>query len=132
MNKEQLVSKIVEKSGLKKAEAQKALAAFQESVIDALKGGEKVQLIGFGTFSVRDRAARTARSPRTGETVNVPASKQPAFKAGAKLRAELNPAPKAEEKPAKKTKAKKATAKAETKAEEKPAKKPRAKKAKAE
>ncbi len=122
MNKEQLVGKIVEKSGLKKADAVKALAAFQESVTEALKDGDKVQLIGFGTFSVRDRAPRVARSPRTGETIQVDASKLPAFKAGAKLRAAV--------KPAKVEKAKKA-AKAK-KTEEKPAaKKPRAKKTKA-
>ena len=110
MNKEQLVAKIAEKSGLKKPEAQKALAAFQEAITESVAAGEKVQLIGFGTFDVRERAARTARNPRTGEAIKVAASKQPTFKAGSKLRAAANVEKKAAKKNAKKTtKAKKST-----------------------
>ncbi|MBQ6527517.1 MAG: HU family DNA-binding protein [Clostridia bacterium] len=108
MNKEQLVAKIAEKSGLKKPEAQKALAAFQEAITESVAAGEKVQLIGFGTFDVRERAARTARNPRTGEAIKVAASKQPTFKAGSKLRAAANVEKKAAKKAAK---AKKAPAK---------------------
>ncbi len=114
MNKEQLIAKMAEKSGLKKTEAAKALAAFQESVTESVTAGEKIQLIGFGTFSVRERAARTARNPRTGESIKVEASKQPIFKAGAKLRAAANvekKTKKAAKSTAKKAPAKKAAAK---------------------
>ena len=110
MNKEQLIAKMAEKAGLTKADAGKALAAFQDSITEAVKEGEKVQLIGFGTFAVRDRAARTARNPRTGEAIKVEASKQPTFKAGSKLRAAANvekKAKKAAKAPAKKAAAKK-------------------------
>lgn len=110
MNKEQLIAKMAEKSGLKKTEAAKALAAFQESVTESVTAGEKIQLIGFGTFSVRERAARTARNPRTGEAIKVAASKQPTFKAGSKLRAAANVEKKAAKKTTKKTtKTKKST-----------------------
>ncbi|MBQ9306754.1 MAG: HU family DNA-binding protein [Clostridia bacterium] len=114
MNKEQLIAKISEKSGLKKTEASKALVAFEESITEAVTAGEKVQLIGFGTFSVRERAARTARNPRTGEAIQVAASKQPTFKAGSKLRAAANVEKKAKKTTkaaAKKTTAKKTTTK---------------------
>ena len=115
MNKEQLIAKIADKSGLKKTEAAKALVAFEDSITEAVTAGEKVQLIGFGTFSVRERAARTARNPRTGETIKVEASKQPTFKAGSKLRAAANVEKKTKKgakTAAKKTTAKKATTKA--------------------
>ncbi len=90
MNKEQLVAKIAEKSGLKKPEAQKALAAFQEAITESVAAGEKVQLIGFGTFDVKSRAARVARNPRTGAELKIAASKAPAFKPGKALKDKVN------------------------------------------
>ncbi len=86
MNKTELVASIVEKSGISKKDAEKALAAFVDSVSEALKKGEKVQLIGFGTFEIHERAARTGINPRTGEKLNIAAAKVPAFKAGAALK----------------------------------------------
>ena len=87
MNKVTLVAKIAEKSGLSKAEL--ALGAFIDSVTEALKEGDKVQMMGFGTFEVKERAARTGRNPSTGETIEIPASKTPTFKAGKALRDEF-------------------------------------------
>ena len=110
MNKGEFVAALAEKTGLKKDEAKKAVDSFVEVVTETLKSGDKVQLIGFGTFDVRERAARTARNPRTGEAIKVAASKQPTFKAGSKLRAAANVEKKAAKKTAKKTtKAKKST-----------------------
>lgn len=86
MNKSELVKAAAEKSGLTLKDTEKALNAITESVAAALANGEKVQLTGFGTFEVRERAAREARNPRTGETLKVEASKSPAFKAGASLK----------------------------------------------
>ncbi len=83
MNKTELVAAIVDKSGLSKKDAEKALAAFTESVIEALQKGDKIQLVGFGTFEVRNRPERTGRNPITKETITIPATKVPAFKAGA-------------------------------------------------
>ena len=77
MNKVTLVAKIAEKSGLSKKQAELALGAFIDSVTEALKEGDKVQLMGFGTFEVKERAARTGRNPSTGETIEIPASKTP-------------------------------------------------------
>ena len=83
MNKAELVSKMAEKSGLTKKEAEAALNAFMSSVQDALVNNEKVQLVGFGTFETRERAARQGRNPRDPEQViDIPASKAPVFKAG--------------------------------------------------
>ena len=82
MNKSDLVDAIAESAGLSKADAGRALDAVVDTVTSALKGGDSVSLVGFGTFSVRDRAARTGRNPRTGETIKIAASKNPAFKAG--------------------------------------------------
>lgn len=82
MNKTELVSAIAEKSGLSKKDSEKALSAMLDSVVEALKGGDKVQLIGFGSFEVKERAARSGRNPRTNETIEIPASKLPQFKAG--------------------------------------------------
>ncbi len=82
MNKVELVAAVTEKSGLTKKDAEKAVAAVLESVIDAVAAGEKVQLVGFGTFETRSRGERTGRNPRTKETITIPASKQPVFKAG--------------------------------------------------
>ena len=89
MNKVTLVAKIAEKSGLSKKQAELALGAFIDSVTEALKAGDKVQLMGFGTFEVKERAARTGRNPSTGETIEIPASKTPSFKAGKGLRDEF-------------------------------------------
>ena len=89
MNKVTLVAKIAEKSGLSKKQAELALGAFIDAVTEALKEGDKVQLMGFGTFEVKERAARTGRNPSTGETIEIPASKTPTFKAGKGLRDEF-------------------------------------------
>ena len=90
MNKTELVTAIAEKSGLTKAESEKALKAFIESVTEALKDDDKVQLVGFGTFEVSERAARTGHNPSTGKEINIPASKLPRFKAGKGLKDLLN------------------------------------------
>ena len=90
MTKSELIYVIAEKAGLSKADASRALSATLESVTDALKAGEKVALIGFGTFSVSLRAARTGRNPQTGVALAVPASKAAKFKAGQKLKDALN------------------------------------------
>lgn len=82
MNKAALIAKIAEKSALNKKQAEAALNAFEETVIEALKEGDKVQLMGFGTFEVRERAAHTGRNPATGEAIEIAASKSPVFKAG--------------------------------------------------
>lgn len=82
MNKTELIDAIAEKSGLKKTEAEKALKAFVESVEEALKKDDKVQLVGFGTFSVKKRAARTGINPQTKKKIKIKASKSPAFSAG--------------------------------------------------
>ena len=89
MNKVTLVAKIAEKSGLSKKQAELALGAFIDSITEALKAGDKVQLMGFGTFEVKERAARTGRNPSTGATIEIPASKTPTFKAGKGLRDEF-------------------------------------------
>ncbi len=85
MNKTELVAAVAEK-GFSKKDAEKAVAAVFESIEGALKAGDKVQLIGFGTFEVRERAAKQGRNPRTGETMTFAASKVPAFKAGKALK----------------------------------------------
>ena len=90
MTKSELIDAIAEKSGLSKADATKALAATLESVTDALKAGEKVALIGFGTFSVSPRAARTGKNPQTGEAIAIPASNAAKFKAGQQLKDAVN------------------------------------------
>lgn len=82
MNKAEFVAKVAEKSGLNRKQADAAVAAFTQTVIEALKDGEKVQLMGFGTFEVKDRPARTGRNPATGETIEIAASKAPVFKVG--------------------------------------------------
>ena len=82
MTKIELVEKISEKTALTKKDSEKALNAFIDSVKEAVAGGDKVQLIGFGTFEVRNRSARVGRNPRTGENVKIAATKTPAFKAG--------------------------------------------------
>lgn len=86
MNKTDLVNAVAEAAGFSKKDADKAVAAVLESVTKALTDGEKVQLVGFGTFEVRERAAKQGRNPKTGETMEIPASKLPAFKAGKALK----------------------------------------------
>lgn len=90
MNKTELIAAMAEKSELTKKDAEKALAAFVDSVLDALKEGDKVQLVGFGTFEVKTRAARTGINPQTKEPVEIKASKSPAFKPGKALKDALN------------------------------------------
>ena len=82
MNKATLIAQIAEKSGLERKQAEKALDAFVETITSALKEGDKVQLVGFGSFEVKERAAHSGRNPATGETIEIPASKSPVFKAG--------------------------------------------------
>ncbi len=82
MNKAELVDAIAKDTGLSKADAQRALESFTTNIGKALKKGGTVSLIGFGTFSVKKRAARTGRNPATGETIKIKASKTPSFKAG--------------------------------------------------
>ncbi len=82
MNKVKLVASVAEKAGLSKKDAEKAVAAVLDSVVEAVANGDKVQLIGFGTFELRVRAARTGRNPQTKQAITIPASKQPVFKAG--------------------------------------------------
>jgi len=86
MKKLELVAKIAEKTNLTKKDAEIALKAITDAITEALIAGEKVALTGFGTFETRDRAAREGRNPRTGETINIPAQKTPAFKAGKALK----------------------------------------------
>lgn len=90
MNKSELVASIAEKSGLSKKDAEKALAAFMDSIMETLKKGDKVSLVGFGTFDVRERAARMGLNPRTKEPIEIKASKAPAFKAGKAFKDSLN------------------------------------------
>jgi DNA-binding protein HU-beta len=77
---------MAEKAGLSKTDAEKALKAFTDAITEALKAGEKVALVGFGTFSVGERAARTGQNPQTGAKINIPAAKSPKFKAGKALK----------------------------------------------
>lgn len=86
MTKSELVDRIAAKSGLTKAAAEKALNAFTSSVTDALKKGDKVTLVGFGTFSTVKRAARKGRNPQTGKEIKIKASTAPKFKAGKSLK----------------------------------------------
>ena len=90
MNKQELVAAIAEKAELEKDDAKKALNAFIEVVGDEMKKGEKIQIIGFGTFEVSERAAREGRNPQTGETMEIKASRNPKFKAGKALKDSLN------------------------------------------
>ena len=90
MNKTELVAAMAEKTELSKKDAEKALKAFTDVVAEELKKGEKVQLVGFGTFEGAEREAREGRNPRTGETMTIAASKSPKFKAGKALKDSLN------------------------------------------
>ena len=90
MNRMELVVAIAEKTELSKKDAEKALKAFTDVVAEELKKGEKIQLVGFGTFEVSERAAREGRNPQTGEAMQIAASKSPKFKAGKALKDALN------------------------------------------
>ncbi|WP_343207960.1 HU family DNA-binding protein [Anaerolentibacter hominis] len=90
MNKTELVAAIAEKTQLSKKDSEAALKAFVDVVTDELKKGEKIQLVGFGTFEVAERAAREGRNPQTGETMKIAASKTPKFKAGKALKDAMN------------------------------------------
>ena len=90
MNKNDLVAKVADTADLSKADAAKAVDAVFEAVTGALSGGDEVRLVGFGTFSVASRAASEGRNPRTGEKIQIPASKQPKFKAGKGLKEAVN------------------------------------------
>jgi len=89
MNKAQLIDAISDKAGLTKADSKKALDAFVASVGEALKGDDRVSLVGFGSFSVTERTARTGRNPKTGAPIQIPAKKVVKFKAGAELADEV-------------------------------------------
>lgn len=86
MNKTDLINAVAERSELSKKDAAKAVDAVFDSVMDSLARGEKVQIIGFGNFEVRERSARKGRNPQTGEEIEIPASKVPAFKPGKALK----------------------------------------------
>ena len=86
MNKSELIAALAEKTEFSKKDAEKALNAFVDAVSASLAKGEKVQLIGFGTFEVKERAARTGHNPKTGAAIKIAAAKAPAFKAGAALK----------------------------------------------
>lgn len=90
MHKAELVEKVAEKSGVTKKVAHQVVDSVFETIAEALKAGEKVQLIGFGSFEVRNRAERAGRNPQTGEEITIPAAKAPAFKAGKALKEIVN------------------------------------------
>ena len=90
MNKTELVAAVAEKAALSKKDAEKAVSAVVDTITAALADGDKVQLVGFGTFEVRERAARTGKNPRTGAAIKIDASKVPAFKAGQAFKNTVN------------------------------------------
>ena len=90
MNKAELIDSIASKADMPKAAAARALDALIESVTDAMKGGDAVTLVGFGTFAVKERAARTGRNPQTGNAISIKAAKIPGFKAGKTLKDAVN------------------------------------------
>ncbi len=90
MNKAELVAAMADQAGLSKKDAEAALKAFTDVVADELKKGEKIQLVGFGTFEVSERAAREGRNPQTGKSMKIAASKAPKFKAGKALKDLVN------------------------------------------
>lgn len=90
MNKNELIGVVSDKTGLSKADSTNAIDCVFDAISDALKGGDEVRLVGFGTFSVSQRRASEGRNPRTGEKINIPASKQPKFKAGKSLKDAVN------------------------------------------
>ena len=90
MNKTELFAAVAEKAALSKKDAEKAVSAVVDTITAALADGDKVQLVGFGTFEVRERAARTGKNPRTGAAIKIEASKVPAFKAGQAFKNTVN------------------------------------------
>ena len=90
MNKAQLIEAMADKAGLSKADSKKALDAFVDATTGALKSGDRVALIGFGSFSISERGARTGRNPQTGKEIQIPAKKVVKFKAGAELADEVS------------------------------------------
>ncbi len=90
MNKNDLVAAVSGSAGLSKADAAKAVDSVFDSITDSLKGGNEVRLVGFGTFSVANRKESVGRNPRTGEKIQIPASRQPKFKAGKALKDAVN------------------------------------------
>ncbi len=90
MNKNDLIASVADSAGLSKSDASNAVDAVLQAITDGLAGGGEIRLVGFGTFSVANRAATTGRNPRTGEAIQIPASKQPKFKAGKALKDAVN------------------------------------------
>jgi len=90
MNKSELIDAVANATGLSRNEAAGATDAVLNSIVDALAGGDQVNISGFGTFSVRERAARSGRNPQTGETIQIKASKSPGFKAGKAFKDAVN------------------------------------------
>ncbi|MDR0924818.1 MULTISPECIES: HU family DNA-binding protein [Clostridia] len=90
MNKAELIAAVAEKAELSKKDAEKAVKALTDVISEELVKGEKIQLVGFGTFEVSERAAREGRNPKSGEVMNIPASKTPKFKAGKALKDMVN------------------------------------------
>jgi DNA-binding protein HU-beta len=90
MNKAELVAAVAEKAEISKKDAEKALKAFTDVVAEGMKKGDKIQLVGFGTFEVSERAARVGRNPQSGKEMKIPASKAPKFKAGKALKDMVN------------------------------------------
>jgi len=90
MNKAELIEAMADAADISKAAAGRALDGMVDAITDAMKKGDQVSLIGFGTFSLRERAARTGRNPQTGETINIKASKSPGFKAGKAFKDAVN------------------------------------------
>ena len=90
MKKQEFIKAVAEKADLSQSAASDCFDAVVETITDCLKDGDKLTFVGFGTFSVKDRAARQGRNPRTGGTINIPAAKIPAFKAGKALKDALN------------------------------------------
>lgn len=90
MNKSELIAEVAAKAEITKKDADAAVSAVIDTITEALVKGDKVQLVGFGTFEVRERSARTGRDPRTGNNIEIPASKAPAFKAGKALKETVN------------------------------------------
>ena len=90
MNKTELTAAVVAKTGMTKKDADKALTAVLDAISESLQAGEKVQIVGFGSFEVKERPARVARNPRTGEEITIEASKAPVFKAGKALKDIVN------------------------------------------
>lgn len=90
MNKSELIEKIAESADLSKAGAQRALDGVIDAITEGLQKGESITLVGFGTFAVKDRAARTGRNPQTGADIQIPAARVPSFKAGKALKDAVN------------------------------------------